>query len=130
MRQETKTLTGSVIDQPALDQSTREAMFALMDRAYLVDRSTFFRDLAGKEWAILLRDDAGQVRGFTSLTGHMKEAQFPFALALAALAIHNGASYPPFDPENEGALDGAPRAAVATAVGYRRFEGAALVTAP
>ena len=69
------------------------------------------------------------VRGFSSLTGHMKEAQFPFAIALAALAIRNGAPYPPFDPENEGDIDGAPRAALATAVGYRRFEGAALVVA-
>ena len=67
------------------------------------------------------------VRGFSSLTGHMKEAQFPFAIALAALAIRNGAPYPAFDPENEGEIDGAPQAALATAVGYRRFEGAALV---
>ncbi|HRP79506.1 MAG TPA: beta-ketoacyl-ACP synthase [Aquamicrobium sp.] len=67
------------------------------------------------------------VRGFSSLTGHMKEAQFPFAVALAALAIHNGAPYPAFDPENEATAEGAPQAALATAVGYRRFEGAALV---
>jgi 3-oxoacyl-[acyl-carrier-protein] synthase II len=57
----------------------------------------------------------------------MKEAQFPFAVALAALAIHNGAPYPAFDPENEATAEGAPQAALATAVGYRRFEGAALV---
>ena len=69
------------------------------------------------------------LRGFASLTGHMKEAQFPFAIALAALAIRNGAPYPPFDADNEGAIEGAPRAALATAVGYRRFEGAALVVA-
>ena len=69
------------------------------------------------------------VRGFSSLTGHMKEAQFPFAIALAALAIRNGAAYPPFDADNEGAIEGAPQAALATAVGYRRFEGAALVVA-
>jgi 3-oxoacyl-[acyl-carrier-protein] synthase II len=68
------------------------------------------------------------VRGFSSLTGHMKEAQFPFAIALAALAIKQGAPYPAFDPENESAFEGAaPKAAVATTIGYSRYEGAALV---
>jgi 3-oxoacyl-[acyl-carrier-protein] synthase II len=67
------------------------------------------------------------VRGFSSLTGHLKEAQFPFAVALAALALGNRAPYPAFDPDNEGPLEGAPQAVLATAVGYRRFEGAALM---
>ncbi|MEO3385635.1 beta-ketoacyl-ACP synthase [Mesorhizobium sp. CAU 1741] len=68
------------------------------------------------------------VRGFSSLTGHMKEAQFPFAIALAALAVHEGAAYPPFDPENETVMEsGAPSAVVATTIGYHRYEGAALV---
>lgn len=68
------------------------------------------------------------VRGFSSLTGHMKEAQFPFAIALAAMAIKQGAAYPEFDPENESALSSdAPTAAVATTIGYSRYEGAALV---
>lgn len=70
------------------------------------------------------------VRGFSSLTGHMKEAQFPFAIALAALAIHQRAPYPPFDAEHEAAFDGsAPEAVVATTIGYSRYEGAALVVA-
>ena len=72
-------------------------------------------------------DGAFAVRGFSTLTGHMKEAQFPFAIALAALAIRNGAAYPPFDPAAEMGLDEAPERAVATAVGYYRFEGAALL---
>lgn len=69
------------------------------------------------------------LRGFSSLTGHLREAQFPFAVALAALAVKNGASYPAFDAENEAELDGAPKAALATAIGHHRFEGAALVVA-
>ncbi len=36
-------------------------------------------------------------RGFATLTGHLKEAQFPFAVALAALAVANKAPYPAFD---------------------------------
>jgi 3-oxoacyl-[acyl-carrier-protein] synthase II len=69
------------------------------------------------------------VRGISSITGHLKEAQFPFAIALAALAIKNRAGYPPFDPARETALDGVPEAILATAIGYHRFEGAALVRA-
>jgi 3-oxoacyl-[acyl-carrier-protein] synthase II len=59
----------------------------------------------------------------------MKEAQFPFAVALAALAVSNGAPYPPFDPANETAMDEKPREALATAIGYHQFEGMALVRA-
>ncbi|WP_309085860.1 beta-ketoacyl-ACP synthase [Chelativorans sp.] len=67
-------------------------------------------------------------RGFSSLTGHLKEAQFPFAVALAALAIRNGQPYAAFDAENESSIDGAPKAVLATAVGYNCFEGMGLVT--
>ncbi len=66
------------------------------------------------------------VRGFTSLTGHMKEAQFPFAIALAALAIHKGAAFPPFDPASEKPSRTTGRM-LATTIGTRRFEGAALL---
>lgn len=75
----------------------------------------------------VLDERAVGVRGFSTLTGHMKEAQFPFAIALAALAIFHRAPYPPFDPANEAPLDGVPDRAIATAIGYHRFEGAALV---
>lgn len=81
----------------------------------------------GAERAALATAGDFAVRGFSSLTGHMKEAQFPFAIALAALAIRNGAPYPAFDTENETAIAGSPQAALATTVGYHRFEGAALV---
>lgn len=74
---------------------------------------------------------AGDValRGFSSMTGHMKEVQFPFAIALAALAIEHGAAYPPFDA-TEKSFAGKPGPVLATAVGYNHFEGMALVQAP
>jgi 3-oxoacyl-[acyl-carrier-protein] synthase II len=75
----------------------------------------------------LTRAGIGAVRGFASLTGHMKEAQFPFAIALAALCIRNGAVLPAIDPEHEAKFDGKPRAVLATTVGYNRSEGAAMV---
>lgn len=67
------------------------------------------------------------IRGFSTLTGHLKEAQFPFAIALAALAVRNNAAYPPFDAENETEFEGVPKSVLATAIGYHRFEGAALI---
>jgi 3-oxoacyl-[acyl-carrier-protein] synthase II len=66
------------------------------------------------------------LRGFTTLTGHLKEAQFPFAVALAALAVGHGEAYPPFDP-SEPAFAGDARSVLATAVGASHFEGMALV---
>ncbi|EKF19644.1 beta-ketoacyl-ACP synthase [Nitratireductor pacificus] len=67
-------------------------------------------------------------RGFSSLTGHMKEAQFPFAMALAALSVWHGKAYPAFDADREQAFEGAPQAVLATAIGYHCFEGMGLVT--
>jgi 3-oxoacyl-[acyl-carrier-protein] synthase II len=66
------------------------------------------------------------LRGLTTLTGHLKEAQFPFAVAMAALAVARGKAYPPFDP-SEPVFAGLPRSVLATAVGASHFEGMALV---
>jgi 3-oxoacyl-[acyl-carrier-protein] synthase II len=68
-------------------------------------------------------------RGIATLTGHMKEAQFPFAVALAALAVARKAGYPPFDEASEKPFEGIPQSVLATAVGYHYFEGMALVAA-
>ncbi|MGB3391166.1 MAG: beta-ketoacyl-ACP synthase [Pseudaminobacter sp.] len=69
-------------------------------------------------------------RGFATLTGHMKEAQFPFAVALAALALDRKAGYPVFDAQTERPFEGIPHSVLATAIGYHYFEGMALVSAP
>ena len=76
-------------------------------------------------------DSAGgrAIRGFSTLTGHLKEAQFPFAIALAALAIKAGSGYPAFDANVEKEFAGKPDAVLATAIGFDRYEGAALVQA-
>jgi 3-oxoacyl-[acyl-carrier-protein] synthase II len=68
-------------------------------------------------------------RGFATLTGHMKEAQFPFAVALAALAVDRKAAYPVFDTTAEKPFEGTPASVLATAIGYHQFEGMALVNA-
>lgn len=74
----------------------------------------------------VLEGAGAAMRGFSTLTGHMKEAQFPFAMALAALAIRNRQTYPPF-AESERPFEHAPKAVLATAIGYHCFEGMGLV---
>ncbi|MEI5679296.1 MULTISPECIES: beta-ketoacyl-ACP synthase [unclassified Mesorhizobium] len=81
------------------------------------------------EKAAFEKNAALAARAFGTLTGHMKEAQFPFAVALAALAIDRKAAYPAFDATVEKPFEGIPHTVLATAVGYHYFEGMALVAA-
>ncbi|ESX89101.1 beta-ketoacyl-ACP synthase [Mesorhizobium sp. LSHC412B00] len=81
------------------------------------------------EKAALDANPAISARGFATLTGHMKEAQFPFAVALAALAVDRKAAYPVFDAAAEKPFEGIPETVLATAIGYHQFEGMALVNA-
>lgn len=62
------------------------------------------------------------LRGFSSLTGHFKEAQFPFAIALAALALDGGIAVRPF-ADGETALDEPQDEILATAIGFVSGEG-------
>ena len=66
------------------------------------------------------------LRGFSALTGHLKEAQLPFAVALAAMAISNGEA-PGILADVETPYSAAPERVLTTAVGHHRGEGAALV---
>jgi 3-oxoacyl-[acyl-carrier-protein] synthase II len=70
------------------------------------------------------------VRAFASATGHLKEAQMPFALALAALSLHKGQAVPPLDGESgmEKEISGALTKALVLTAGFHRSEGAALVS--
>ncbi|TCT02961.1 beta-ketoacyl-ACP synthase [Aquabacter spiritensis] len=67
------------------------------------------------------------VRSVANRIGHGFEAQFPAALALAALAVSRGALFPalPGDPVERG--DGAVDRILVTGVGHWRGEGAGLV---
>jgi 3-oxoacyl-[acyl-carrier-protein] synthase II len=79
------------------------------------------------EKAAFGKQPGAALRAFSTLTGHLKEAQFPFAIALAALALDREEAIAPLDAENEAPFAGAPSAALATAVGYHQFEGMALL---
>ncbi|WP_269929634.1 beta-ketoacyl-ACP synthase [Aminobacter sp. HY435] len=81
------------------------------------------------EKAAFEANPAISARALSSLTGHMKEAQFPFAVALAALAVERGAGYPAFEA-GEKEFAGKPANVLATAIGYHQFEGMALISAP
>ena len=61
-------LHGRVVARESLDAGTRDAMFSLLAAHFVgVDRTTFERDLADKSCAILLEDDAGTLRGFSTM---------------------------------------------------------------
>lgn len=63
-------------------------------------------------------------RGVTGLTGHLREAQFPLALALAAISVWKGEAFAPTSP-SEKAIDGPISEAIVTTIGATRAEGAA-----
>jgi hypothetical protein len=57
-----------VVPRQELTRRDRDAMFALYTRYFETrDRMVFERDLAEKQWVILLRDDAGDIEGFSTL---------------------------------------------------------------
>jgi 3-oxoacyl-[acyl-carrier-protein] synthase II len=68
------------------------------------------------------------VRGYSTLTGHLKEAQFFVAVALAALSLSHRKAPAPFDA-SEKPFEGDVSRVLATGVGYHYFEGMALLAA-
>jgi hypothetical protein len=64
-------LHGRVVARQALDARTRDAMFALLAAHFAgVDRTTFDRDLEDKSCAIVLEDDTGDLRGFSTMVAY------------------------------------------------------------
>lgn len=68
-------LAGEIRPVSGLDPEEREQMFALLQRFFHgVTRPGFDRDLAEKEWAILLKDGPkGEIRGFSTLMSYDSE---------------------------------------------------------
>lgn len=63
-------------------------------------------------------------RGISGLTGHLREAQFPLALALGAISVWKGEAFAPLDASEKPA-SGAVSEAIVTTIGATRAEGAA-----
>lgn len=71
-----------------------------------------------------LTSKSANYRGIAGLTGHLREAQFPLALALAALSVWKGEAFAPFSAD-ETALTSPVDSATALTIGATRSEGAA-----
>jgi hypothetical protein len=64
----TSRLTGRLVARASLDAATTRAMFDLLVSHFSgVDGRTFVADLAEKDWVILLDDEGGDLRGFSTL---------------------------------------------------------------
>lgn len=75
----------------------------------------------------VLENAKNTIRMMTSKIGYTMESQFPFAVALAALAVKNQRWYPPFD-ENEMEYKEKIKSAMATTIGLSQAEGIAKLT--
>ncbi|MHC5230561.1 beta-ketoacyl-ACP synthase [Brucella sp. LJL56] len=93
------------------------------DPSYVVSGASGAHEATGAEKATL---DALSTayRGISGLTGHMREAQFPLALALAAISVWKGEAFAPLDASEKDAA-GPISEAIVTIVGATRAEGAA-----
>jgi 3-oxoacyl-[acyl-carrier-protein] synthase II len=83
-----------------------------------------------EEAAFLSAHGEVPIRAVGSSFGHLSEAQFPLALALASLSLSRGALVPPTDRSGrEIEIDAMPAQIVAVCVGHWRGEGIALLEA-
>ncbi len=100
------------------------------DRPVLVvSAATGAPEATAAEQAALAAPGNLTTRAIATAFGHAKEAQFPLAVAVAAMALRNGAAPARIDPADGPDLAGAPDVALATSVGHHRGEGMVLLHA-
>ena len=97
---------------------------AAPDASLVISSASGVPDVTAAEKSAL---SAKPVRGFSSLTGNFKEAQFPFAIALAALAVEGGLTVKPLT-EGEADASGPASTILATAIGFISGEGMVAVS--
>jgi len=112
--------------EAALDQIFTKAVSGI-DSPFVVTGASGAHAPTDAEKAVLDRH-AAVARAYSSLVGHLKEAQFFFGVALATLAVGKGQAFPAFDG-SERAYSGPVSKALAMTVGHHYFEGMALVAA-
>jgi 3-oxoacyl-[acyl-carrier-protein] synthase II len=95
------------------------------DNSFVVSGASGAHQPTAAEKAALSAKGASY-RGVSGLFGHMREAQFPLALALAALSVWKGEAFAPLS-QDETARSGALDRATALTVGATRSEGAAII---
>jgi 3-oxoacyl-[acyl-carrier-protein] synthase II len=86
------------------------------------------KTVTSAEFSAITAHGCSAVRGFAGLTGHLKEAQMPFAIGLAALSVHNGSAPAPMAANSETPFAGGVSSALAVTAGFVRAEGAALIS--
>lgn len=87
-------------------------------------------DITSREAAFLKKTYPGAaLRGYTGVTGHAVEANFPLGIALAALSLDKREAPPPFNGPSEAPMDTPAKHAAVTTVGLQRGEGVAVLSA-
>lgn len=120
-RKKVRNLENSIND--VLNDVSRDGAEILISGATGAHTAT-----AAEKSVITGRSGMPPVRAMANLVGQLKEAQMPFAVALAALSVHHGKAPSPTDAAFEKPVPGPIHAAIALTVGQTRAEGAALVT--
>lgn len=83
-----------VVRREELTRRDRDGMFALYTRYFATrERMVFERDLAEKEWVILLRDDDGAIDGFSTLMRMHVDGATVFFSGDTIVAQHRWGSY-------------------------------------
>ncbi|MBK3745430.1 beta-ketoacyl-ACP synthase [Paraburkholderia aspalathi] len=126
---EVASVTGSQIrrDQDDLSATVGELVRAAadgVDAPYIVSGASGAHLATLAEQTALEAVSGSTVRGITGLTGHLREAQFPLSVALAALSVWKGEAFAPLD-DSEKAASGPISAAIVTTIGAARAEGVA-----
>ncbi|EFG37795.1 3-oxoacyl-[acyl-carrier-protein] synthase II [Brucella sp. NVSL 07-0026] len=109
-----------------LEKTVRELVLAAnggKNPAYVVSGASGAHAATAAEKAALESVSAAY-RGISGLTGHLREAQFPLALALGAISVWKGETFAPLDASEKPA-SGAVSEAIVTTIGATRAEGAA-----
>ena len=113
-----------------LERMLAPAKQAPGDATVVFSGTTAIPDLAKREKAVIEAQlPEAAIRGYSGVSGHGLEGQFPLGLAFAALAVANKAKVPPFDAANEKPMATGARNAVVTTVGHARGEGIAVLSA-
>ncbi|WP_455475480.1 beta-ketoacyl-ACP synthase [Bartonella sp. B17] len=97
------------------------------EAALTISAASGFHEVTQAEQSAL--DDANMFyRGITTLFGYMREAQFPLALAISAIAIEKKCSFPALSIDEKPYFEEVHEAFVTT-VGVKRAEGIVRLTA-
>ncbi|TXR51027.1 beta-ketoacyl-ACP synthase [Phyllobacterium endophyticum] len=91
----------------------------------IISGATGAKIVTAAEKAALDTFSSPVVRGVAGKLGHLREAQFPLVVALAALSVFKGTAFPPVDSENEKSGPPSIDTALATSIGATRGEGVA-----